>query len=490
MCGPSRATQLTAGFLFFLTASVLAGIALVPINWREHGTTEGVPPILPPDEDGSSAFFKKHGEHAHLYSTLYLSAHLVFTYAFTIIALLFLHRTYARFVHARQLFAIDHGHSIPSRTVLISRLPAHLRSERALAEYFEDMGLSVEAVSIARQVGELEDLIAQRTTALQILEGAWTKYLGNPVKAAEGYDREREVRAILDVDADISPNDSPRPAGASDNGDAAGHGDGDVEDRPLLLHQQFSLPGRRRPTIRVRGLPLPFCSRKVDALEHYATEFRRADDAVRERRRGRFRPTAVAFVTFETLSSAQIASQSVHYPQPNSMTTQLAPEPRDIMWSNLALSETSQAIRFVFVTIAMLLLLLFWGVRRCDSVTALTRPGARFVSRPTAQSRHDQRHDPVHRSPRQGQPGAAGLPAEFAAIARPRFVQRHPAVLSRRCGRSCETRLTRVALCVLQGHKARSYIEYSLLKKYHLFLCVTAARVRADSVGPSSAALD
>ena len=347
---------------------MLAGVALVPINWREHGTTEGVPPMMPPDDD-ESLLFKKHGEHAPTYSTLYLSAHLVFTYAFTIIALLFLHRTYARFVHARQLFAIDHGHSIPSRTVLITRLPPHLRSERALAEYFEDMGLSVEAVSIARQVGELEDLIAQRTTALQILEAAWTKYLGNPVKLADGYDREREVRAILDVDADVSPNDSPRPTGAFENGDAAGQG-ADVEDHPLLLHQPFSLPGRRRPTIRVGGPPVPFCSRKVDALEHYATEFRRADDAVRERRRGRFRPTQVAFVTFETLSSAQIASQSVHYPQPNAMMTQLAPEPRDIMWSNLALSETSQAIRFVVVTVAMLLLLLFWGVRPRKSVDA------------------------------------------------------------------------------------------------------------------------
>ena len=42
------------------------------------------------------------------------------------------------------------------------------------------------------------------------------------------------------------------------------------------------------------------------------------------------------------------------------------------------------------------------------------------------------------------------------------------------------------ALCVLQGHKARSYIEYSLLKKYHLFLCVTCHASCADATAPSS----
>ena len=39
----------------------------------------------------------------------------------------------------------------------------------------------------------------------------------------------------------------------------------------------------------------------------------------------------------------------------------------------------------------------------------------------------------------------------------------------------------RAALCVLQGHKARSYIEYSLLKKYHLFLCVFRYARLADA---------
>ena len=227
--------------------------------------------------------------------------------------------------------------------------------------------MAVESVSIARQVDELEELIAQRTAALETLERAWTKYLGNPVEHADGYSRDREVHAILDLDPDQTPTDSPRPDGTVsplERRRLIDHPTINVDDGEagVVLHQQFSLPGRKRPTKRLGFLGLPGCSKKVDALEHYAAEFRRADEAVRDRRRGRFRPTQVAFVTFEKLASAQAVSQAVHYPQPNSMTTTLAPEPRDILWSNLALSETSAGIRFVVVTIAMLILLFFWIV--------------------------------------------------------------------------------------------------------------------------------
>ena len=143
----------------------------MPINWRENGTVDGVKPT--PKEPHSD--LKAHGAG----STLYLTSHLFFTYLFTILALIQLHRTYARFVHARQLFSLDHGHSIPARTVFISRLPLHLRSERALADYWDNMGegMIVESISVARQVTGLEELLVKRTEALQRLELAWTKYV-------------------------------------------------------------------------------------------------------------------------------------------------------------------------------------------------------------------------------------------------------------------------------------------------------------------------
>ena len=155
---------------------------------------------------------------------------------------------------------------------MITRLPLHLRSERALAEYFENIGLSVESVSVCREVGTLKVLLDQRTRALLKLEDQWTKYVGNP-SVVESYD----------------PSENVIPHSA------------DAE--PSLLESQparFVVPHRKRPTLR----PGWFC-RKVDALEYLEARFKEADDKVKRwRRSSRTKATHVAFVTFEKMSSA------------------------------------------------------------------------------------------------------------------------------------------------------------------------------------------
>jgi calcium permeable stress-gated cation channel len=201
----------------------------------------------------------------------YLSVHLLFTWIFTLITLRFIYANYRRFVKARQLFALELVHSIPARTVMVSRLPNHLRGERALAEHFERMSLAVESVSVVREVGGLKLLINKRTKALLELENAWVDYVGNP-STIESYDP--SDHAIL--------------------------GDGDpntVESQP---QGRVVVPHRKRPTIR-----LGWFSKPVDALEHLEQKYLELDEAVRRRRRlGRFKATDVAFVTFEKMSSA------------------------------------------------------------------------------------------------------------------------------------------------------------------------------------------
>lgn len=80
----------------------------------------------------------------------YLTVHLLFSYIFTITALYFIHRNYKRFIRARQLFSLELVHSIPARTVMVTNLPPHLRSEKALAKCFENMDLAVESVNVCR----------------------------------------------------------------------------------------------------------------------------------------------------------------------------------------------------------------------------------------------------------------------------------------------------------------------------------------------------
>ncbi|KWU44595.1 DUF221-domain-containing protein, partial [Rhodotorula sp. JG-1b] len=418
---------LRTGFYFFLTCSVLAFTLLVPVNWRENGTIEGVPPL--PANGTSSILLRDlafapsllgHEPRVQRGSTLYLSAQLLFTYLFTILTIIFLRRNWRRYIPLRQLFSLGLAQSIPARTVMVTSLPPHLRSERALADYFEkrrsgssavESGLAVESVVVTRAIGSMRELLERRTRALTTLEEAWSKYLGNPVPV-EG------KKAMRDSDDDLEAR-LLSPA------------------RPSIVN-----PSRKRPRIRPHWF-----TTKVDALDYYAEQFRRADEAVRRRRKGKFRPTGVAFVTFQTMAAAQVAAQTVHYPSPNEFHTELAPEPRDIHWFNLNLSSTSVFIRHILVGLTLLLLLSVWSV----PVAAL----ASLLSWDTIHDVAPRLAKLLGKSPRLRSFVQTTLPS-LAMVA---FNNVLPMFLE--------------ALSVFQGLQARSWIELSQLKKYHLSLLFT-----------------
>lgn len=206
----------------------------------------------------------------------YLSVHLIFTYLFTLLALYFIYKNYRRFIRSRQLFSLELVHSIPARTVLVTNLPQHLQGERTLAEYFENMGMAVESVTVCREVGALKALLDRRTKALLALESAWVSYVGNP-STVEEYDPEGQGMPLVDVDQDVE-------AGAGGRTPTA----------------KLVVPHRQRPTIRPRWF-----KPKVDALEYLEDRFKTADELVKKKRRlGKFKSTGAAFVTFEKMSSA------------------------------------------------------------------------------------------------------------------------------------------------------------------------------------------
>jgi hypothetical protein len=207
----------------------------------------------------------------------YLSVHLIFTYLFTLLALYFIYKNYRRFIRSRQLFSLELVHSIPARTVLVTNLPQHLQGERTLAEYFENMGMAVESVTVCREVGALKALLDRRTKALLALERAWVSYVGNP-STVEEYDPEGQGMPLVDVDQDVEAGPGGRAAATA----------------------KLVVPHRQRPTIRPRWF-----RPKVDALEYLEDRFKTADELVKKKRRlGKFKSTGAAFVTFEKMSSA------------------------------------------------------------------------------------------------------------------------------------------------------------------------------------------
>jgi len=221
---------------------------------------------------------------------------LIFTYLFTGLTLSFLHRNFHRFVQSRQSFSLHLIHSISSRTVLVTEVPKHLRGDKALADYFENCGWSVESVSVVREVDPLKRVLEKRTNALLQLEGAWTEWVGNPAKGVSGYD----PKVYKDK------NKRSRPQGEDEddalipgiNGDAEEQfATGDVESQQCHSHVHTTRP---RPSFR----PKPFGA-KVDSIEHWEKKYEYADEETRSmRQKGIYEATHAAFVTFEDIKSA------------------------------------------------------------------------------------------------------------------------------------------------------------------------------------------
>ncbi|KAA1477844.1 DUF221-domain-containing protein [Dentipellis sp. KUC8613] len=404
-------------FYLFSVCSICAVCVLMPINLKSNigiGDETGEDddwskldpekPKMPKDRDWLDLISDANS---------YLSVHLLFTYLFTLLALRFIYKNYKRFIRARQLFSLELVHSIAARTVMVTDLPPQLRSERAIAEHFENMNLSVESVSVCREVGGIKALIDKRTHALLELENAWVKYVGNP-STVESYD----------------PSDHAMLA------------DGDGAAAEAGTTNRVVVPHRKRPTIRPGWF-----KRRVDALEYLEKQFQEADDLVKKRRKtGKFKATDVAFVTFEKMSSAQVATQTVHAPAPFQLYTRPAPEPRDIVWANMTHSRNSSIVRECIVLSAITFLFFFWifpttGLAGLLSYKEIKRTLpwlARIIDK----------NDKIRAFVQNSLPSVAMITLNATL----------PFLLE--------------GLTYLQGYRARSWIEYSLMKKYFLFLLV------------------
>jgi hypothetical protein len=184
-------------------------------------------------------------------------------------------------------------HSISSRTVLVTEVPKHLRGDKALADYFENCGWSVESVSVVREVDPLKRILEKRTNALLQLEGAWSEWVGNPAKGVQGYDpkvysdkNKKKQRGGYE--------DEPLIPGFE--AEAGEGGNEDVENQQCHSHIHTQRP---RPTFR----PRPF-GNKVDSIEHWEQKYQYADEETRSMRQKAYEATHAAFVTFEDVKSA------------------------------------------------------------------------------------------------------------------------------------------------------------------------------------------
>ncbi|WFD32409.1 hypothetical protein MSPP1_003455 [Malassezia sp. CBS 17886] len=347
---------LKMGFHYLLLASLWAVLVLMPVNYYCNGWIDGVTPgesadaaallrvLLPRAAPPPPQPLRTHRPDAPLpwlplpvsvtRNMLYENTQLVSTYLYSLLALWMLWRTYTVFIRLRQGHAGLQVRGETARTVSVHALPEHLAHRDALAAYFAELRLEVESVQVLEDTRRLDAVLLARVAALQRLEQLWTAWVGDPA-AAEHYQPARIVQETSGVHAPAQPNGTP-VVGA------------DVRTR------------RPRPTVRTQWWNP--CSPRIDAIDQASYEFVTLDEEARAMRHASFKHGRMAFVTFCSAASAQIASQVVHYPTPGYCHTEPAVEPRDIIWVNEDYSWWDRRLRQVAMAALMAVFLLFFYV--------------------------------------------------------------------------------------------------------------------------------
>lgn len=120
-----------------------------------------------------------------------------------------------------------------------------------------------------------------------------------------------------------------------------------------------------------------------------------------------------------------MACQVLHYPYHSQLITQPAPEPRDLVWSQIGISNREGYIRVAVVMLAMVILLLFWIRAYIDisrgggdqKAIKLILDSTRFRPGFAAVLRRNQEGLSGTRKTHQKQSKAGSIGAELAAFA-------------------------------------------------------------------------
>jgi hypothetical protein len=218
----------------------------------------------------------------------YLWIYVVFAYLFTAAALYLIVTETNHVIRVRQKYLSTHS-TVKDRTIRLSGIPVHLRSEQAIKDTIENLQIGkVESVTLCKKWHELDALIDRRMIVLRKLEEAWTVYLGP---------RRRE-RALEDVRmASIRHQEEVQ----------------DDEDQHLIQpngngEAHHTSPADVRPTTRIWYGGWRMRSKKIDAIDYYEEQLRRLDEQIKDARKKEYEPASLAFVTLDSIAACVSSS--------------------------------------------------------------------------------------------------------------------------------------------------------------------------------------
>ncbi|EMD32930.1 hypothetical protein CERSUDRAFT_118360 [Gelatoporia subvermispora B] len=213
-----------------------------------------------------------------------LYIHVVATYAISAAVMAFTWWNWQAVIRLRRAWfrSPEYVQSFYARTLMVTEVPRKLQSDEGLRAIFESLQMPypTTSVHIGRKVGKLPELIEYYNTAVRELEEVLVRYLK----------------------------------------------DGKI--------------GKKRPTIHLGGF-MCFGGEKKDAIDFYTAKLQRCERAIEEYRRqiDTRKPEKYGFASMAAVPYAHIVANMLRNKRPKGSYIALAPNPKDIIWSNLSKSK-------------------------------------------------------------------------------------------------------------------------------------------------------
>ncbi|GES81939.1 DUF221-domain-containing protein [Rhizophagus clarus] len=275
-----------------------------------------------------------------------LISYVLFTWMFSCATYYFAFYNYREFSEVRHNYYLTWKDAVSTRSVMVTVIPKDLETDQELEEFYTSLDLGqVENATVYRQVRKLRHAIEKRAQYLRKLESAYTEYLGNPCDDPN-YDPKKVIETFQDA-----LNNDPSTANA-------------------VTAEALKNVKAIRPTTRSGFLGL--FGKKIDKIGYYTDKFIYYDQLVRRGRNGAYVSTSTGFVTFKDITSAQLASQVLLYPEPFQCNTELAPEPRDVFWPKLSIRKREVIVRGVLVNCLVAIIIFSWTVPSSFVATLLS----------------------------------------------------------------------------------------------------------------------
>lgn len=305
---------------------------------------------------------------------IYLLTYVIFTYFFTLVTCHFLVKHSVKIIKIRQTI-LGKQNSITDRTIRLSGIPPELRTEKALRETIENLNIGkVEKIVICKEWKKLDNLFKIRSKIVKKLEFYWANYMeiGNSVNVPDPYS---DIIGLSGQDSrtDTTENNLDNRDNNNNNNYYSNNDNNNqctVQSVPPSVYfddleggspmnSQVTLESRNSliSTISVRARPTirqgfwGLFGKKKDALDYYTNQLDVINEEIRKARNEHYPATPTAFLTMDSVATAQTLAQAVLDPRIGYLIASPAPAPADIMWENATLPSHSRKLKIYYITI-------------------------------------------------------------------------------------------------------------------------------------------